>query len=108
MIADAVIGMTEALALGCLEGRHTDVEEMVDTLVLFSAAPAGRSGGRADSGEHPNGAGRSLQLPPPGMSYYRNRKAWMPGLWLSDDDRSPGAARITAPRAVPPSPPERA
>jgi TetR/AcrR family transcriptional regulator, fatty acid biosynthesis regulator len=42
MIADALIGMTEALALGHMEGRYTDVEEMVDTLVLFSSGYLGQ------------------------------------------------------------------
>lgn len=37
MIADAIIGMTEALAMGCIEGRYHDIDEMVDTLMLFSA-----------------------------------------------------------------------
>lgn len=36
MIADAIIGMTEALALGYIEGRYDDLEKMVDTLMLFS------------------------------------------------------------------------
>ena len=42
MIADAIIGMTEALALGYMEGRYTEVEEMVDTLVLFSCGHLGK------------------------------------------------------------------
>lgn len=42
MIADAIIGMTEALALGYMEGRYTEVEEMVDTLVLFSCGYLGK------------------------------------------------------------------
>lgn len=37
MIADAIIGMTEALAMGYIEGRYDDLDEMVDTLMLFSA-----------------------------------------------------------------------
>jgi AcrR family transcriptional regulator len=37
MIADAIIGMTEAVAMGCIEGRYDDLDEMVDTLMLFSA-----------------------------------------------------------------------
>jgi AcrR family transcriptional regulator len=36
MFADTIIGMTEALALGYLEGRYTDIEELIDTLVIFS------------------------------------------------------------------------
>jgi TetR/AcrR family transcriptional regulator, fatty acid biosynthesis regulator len=35
MVADAVIGMTEAVALGCIDGRYADLEEMVDTLMVF-------------------------------------------------------------------------
>ncbi len=41
MIADAVIAMTEALALGHLEGRYSDVEEMIDTLVMLSTGYLG-------------------------------------------------------------------
>jgi len=37
MIADAIIGMTEALAMGYIEGRYDDLDEMVDTLILFSS-----------------------------------------------------------------------
>jgi TetR/AcrR family transcriptional regulator, fatty acid biosynthesis regulator len=36
MIADAIIGMTEALAMGYIEARYSDLDEMVDTLMLFS------------------------------------------------------------------------
>jgi AcrR family transcriptional regulator len=37
MIADAIIGMTEALAMGYIEGRYDDLDEIVDTLLLFSS-----------------------------------------------------------------------
>lgn len=37
MIADAIIGMTEALAMGYIEGRYDNLDEMVDTLMLFSS-----------------------------------------------------------------------
>jgi AcrR family transcriptional regulator len=37
MIADAIIGMTEAVAMGYIEGRYDDLDEMVDTLMLFSS-----------------------------------------------------------------------
>jgi TetR/AcrR family transcriptional regulator, fatty acid biosynthesis regulator len=37
MIADAIIGMTEAVAMGYIEGRYDNLDEMVDTLLLFSS-----------------------------------------------------------------------
>lgn len=37
MIADAIIGMTEAVAMGYIEGRYDDLDAMVDTLMLFSS-----------------------------------------------------------------------
>jgi TetR/AcrR family transcriptional regulator, fatty acid biosynthesis regulator len=37
MIADAIIGMTEALAVGYIEGRYDDLDQMVDTLMMFSS-----------------------------------------------------------------------
>lgn len=36
MVADGIIALTESLALGHLEGRYPDVEEIVDVLVTFS------------------------------------------------------------------------
>ncbi len=44
MIADAIIGMTEALALGHLDGRYSDIEEMIDTLVMLSTGYLGLLG----------------------------------------------------------------
>jgi AcrR family transcriptional regulator len=38
MIADALIALTESLAVGHLEGRYPDIEEIVDILVAFSQA----------------------------------------------------------------------
>lgn len=40
MIADGLIALTDALALGHLEGRYPDLEEVVDVLLLFSAGYA--------------------------------------------------------------------
>ena len=37
MVADGVSALTEAMALGHLEGRYTDLDEAVDTLVAFFA-----------------------------------------------------------------------
>ncbi|HXM56204.1 MAG TPA: TetR family transcriptional regulator [Candidatus Dormibacteraeota bacterium] len=39
MIADAYIALTEGLAIGHLEGRYPDVEEIVDVLALFTIGP---------------------------------------------------------------------
>ena len=36
MIADGLRALVESLAIGHLEGRYPDIEEIVDTLVLFS------------------------------------------------------------------------
>lgn len=36
MVADGIIALTESLALGHLEGRYPDVEEIIDVLVTFS------------------------------------------------------------------------
>ncbi len=36
MIADGIMGMTAELAIGHLDGRYTDVEEMIDVLEAFS------------------------------------------------------------------------
>lgn len=40
MIADGLIALTDSLALGHLEGRYPDIEEIVDVLLLFSAGYA--------------------------------------------------------------------
>ncbi|MGH7904689.1 MAG: TetR/AcrR family transcriptional regulator [Candidatus Dormibacteraceae bacterium] len=40
MIARGYIALTESLALGHLDGRYPDLEEIVDVLVLFSWGPA--------------------------------------------------------------------
>lgn len=52
MIADGIMGMTAELAVGHLDGRYTDVEEMIDVLEAFSAGylalhPARSAGRRA-------------------------------------------------------------
>jgi TetR/AcrR family transcriptional regulator, fatty acid biosynthesis regulator len=39
MVADGVIALTEALAVGHLSGRYPDVEEIVDVLVMFTGGP---------------------------------------------------------------------
>jgi TetR/AcrR family transcriptional regulator, fatty acid biosynthesis regulator len=39
MVADGVIALTEALALGHLSGRYPDVEEIVDVLIMFTGGP---------------------------------------------------------------------
>ncbi len=39
MIADGYIALTEGFALGHLSGRHPDIEEIVDVLVLFTGGP---------------------------------------------------------------------
>jgi AcrR family transcriptional regulator len=36
MLADGLIALTEALGLGCLDGRYTNVEQAVDVLVDFA------------------------------------------------------------------------
>ena len=36
MVADGIIGLTETLVLGHLEGRYPNIEEIVDILILFS------------------------------------------------------------------------
>jgi hypothetical protein len=36
MLADGLIAMTEALGLGCLDGRYANVERAVDVLVEFA------------------------------------------------------------------------
>lgn len=36
MVADGLIALTDALTLGYLEGRYSDVEEIIDVLVAFS------------------------------------------------------------------------
>ena len=36
MLADGLVGLTEALGLGCLDGRYEDVERAVDMLVNFA------------------------------------------------------------------------
>jgi AcrR family transcriptional regulator len=40
MIADGLIALTDTLALGHLEGRYPNIEEIVDILLLFSAGYA--------------------------------------------------------------------
>lgn len=37
MIADGLVALTEALGLGCLEGRYADVEAAVDVIVDFAS-----------------------------------------------------------------------
>jgi hypothetical protein len=37
MVADGVTALTETMAMGHLEGRYPDLEEVVDTLVAFFA-----------------------------------------------------------------------
>lgn len=39
MVADGIIAMTEALALGHLNGRYPDIEEIVDVLLVFTGGP---------------------------------------------------------------------
>lgn len=39
MIADGYIALTEGLAIGHLEGRYPDIEEIVDVLVVFTIGP---------------------------------------------------------------------
>jgi AcrR family transcriptional regulator len=39
MIADGYVAVTEALALGHLNGRYPDIEEIVDALVMFTRGP---------------------------------------------------------------------
>ncbi len=39
MVADGYIALTETLALGHLNGRYPDIEEIVDMLVLFTHGP---------------------------------------------------------------------
>jgi AcrR family transcriptional regulator len=39
MVADGLIAMTEALALGHLSGRYPHIEEIVDVLVTFTVGP---------------------------------------------------------------------
>lgn len=39
MIADGYSALTEQLAIGHLEGRYPDIEEMVDVLVVFTIGP---------------------------------------------------------------------
>lgn len=39
MVADGIIALTEALALGHLNGRYPDIEEIVDVLVMFTGGP---------------------------------------------------------------------
>lgn len=39
MVADGLIALTEAMALGHLSGRYPDVEEIVDMLILFTHGP---------------------------------------------------------------------
>ena len=39
MIADGYVALTEALALGHLNGRYPDIDEIVDTLVMFTRGP---------------------------------------------------------------------
>ena len=41
MFADCLIAMTEALALGLIDGRYDDSEEVVDLLVLLAQGPSG-------------------------------------------------------------------
>lgn len=37
MIADGLVALTEALGLGCLEGRYSDIEAAVDVIVDFAS-----------------------------------------------------------------------
>lgn len=37
MLADGLVALTEALGLGCLEGRYSDVEAAVDVIVDFAS-----------------------------------------------------------------------
>jgi TetR/AcrR family transcriptional regulator, fatty acid biosynthesis regulator len=39
MVAEGVIALTEAFALGHLSGRYPDIEEIVDVLVMFTGGP---------------------------------------------------------------------
>jgi TetR/AcrR family transcriptional regulator, fatty acid biosynthesis regulator len=39
MVADGLIALTEAMALGHLSGRYPDIEEIVDMLILFTHGP---------------------------------------------------------------------
>ncbi len=48
MVADGLIALTEALALGHLGGRYPDIEEIVDVLALFTHGPRELRLGRPD------------------------------------------------------------
>ncbi len=41
MFADCLIAMTEALALGLIDGRYDDSEEVIDLLMLLAQGPSG-------------------------------------------------------------------
>jgi hypothetical protein len=53
MIADAMIAQTEALALGHLDGRYTDVDAIVEVLTRFAVGVLGSAvaGPRATDGD---------------------------------------------------------
>jgi TetR/AcrR family transcriptional regulator, fatty acid biosynthesis regulator len=40
MVADGYIALTEALAIGHLDGRYPDIDEIVDVLVVFTLGPS--------------------------------------------------------------------